>query len=133
MDSELKAEWVAALRSDRYKQGIGSLRFQASKAGEPDTFCCLGVLCDLLAKRGEGHWETDRREAMFVFGDGTSNSLGLPEGVRLRAGLAPDDTFPYVVVNGKEVTLDILNDRGTKAEGKQYTFADLADLIEEQL
>ena len=37
---EMKA-WVAALRSGKYKQGTGRLR------GKDDTYCCLGVKCDV--------------------------------------------------------------------------------------
>lgn len=33
-------EWIAALRSGKYKQGEARLR-------ERDTFCCLGVACDI--------------------------------------------------------------------------------------
>lgn len=38
MDKKLKAKWVRALRSGRYKQGKGLLQ-----RGERN--CCLGVLC----------------------------------------------------------------------------------------
>lgn len=38
---ELKAKWVEALRSGKYKQGILCLR------SFDDKFCCLGVLCDI--------------------------------------------------------------------------------------
>ena len=38
MDAKLKAKWVKALRSGRYKQGEGYLK-------DGDTYCCLGVLC----------------------------------------------------------------------------------------
>lgn len=38
-------KWVAALRSDEYKQGTGRLRGVAG-------FCCLGVACDLAVKEG---------------------------------------------------------------------------------
>lgn len=41
MNQEVKQLWVAALRSDNYKQGIRNLRIR-------DNFCCLGVLCDLF-------------------------------------------------------------------------------------
>lgn len=41
MNAELKAKWVAALRSGNYKQGVGTLRSDSGK------FCCLGVLCDV--------------------------------------------------------------------------------------
>lgn len=49
MDSVLKQKWVDALRSGAYKQGNGYLRTKEDK------FCCLGVLCDLMADR----WITD--------------------------------------------------------------------------
>lgn len=41
MSPELKAKWVAALRSGEYKQGREVLR-------NGDQFCCLGVLCDII-------------------------------------------------------------------------------------
>lgn len=43
MNKENAAKWVAALRSGEYTQAEGRLR-----AG--DSFCCLGVLCDLYAR-----------------------------------------------------------------------------------
>lgn len=51
MKKALKAKWVAALRSGKYKQGEEYLKLTGS-AG--NTFCCLGVLCDIspaVAKR----------------------------------------------------------------------------------
>lgn len=41
MDQEVKARWVEALRSGKYKQGQGSLH------NDEDEFCCLGVLCEI--------------------------------------------------------------------------------------
>jgi hypothetical protein len=38
MDAELKAKWVAALRSGSYKQTHGQLV-------KHDAYCCLGVWC----------------------------------------------------------------------------------------
>ena len=49
MDKALKAKWLEALRSGKYKQGRGKLR------SVDDEFCCLGVLCDIS---GQGEWET---------------------------------------------------------------------------
>lgn len=53
MNPELKQQWVKALRSGEYKQGIGVLRSM------DDHFCCLGVLCDVVNPEGwaspEGH------------------------------------------------------------------------------
>lgn len=53
MKDSLRKQWVAALRSGKYKQGEGKLR---KLAVDPETceptgeqqFCCLGVLCDLV-------------------------------------------------------------------------------------
>ena len=39
MPPEIK-QWVEALRSGKYKQGRGQLRFK-------NEYCCLGVLCDI--------------------------------------------------------------------------------------
>lgn len=40
MDAQLKAKWVEALRSGKYRQGRSTLKHSGS-------FCCLGVLCDV--------------------------------------------------------------------------------------
>jgi len=45
MDKKIKARWVKALRSGKYKQGVGMLANAREK-----TYCCLGVLCDLAVK-----------------------------------------------------------------------------------
>ncbi len=39
------AEWLVALRSDKYKQGKGALKLSFQKE---DRFCCMGVLCDVV-------------------------------------------------------------------------------------
>ena len=43
--NENAKEWVKALRSGDYKQGHGRLHVD-------DTYCCLGVACDLFIKQG---------------------------------------------------------------------------------
>jgi hypothetical protein len=50
VDQALKTKWVAALRSGDYKQGTGVLR------RNDDTFCCLGVLCDIINPK---KWQTE--------------------------------------------------------------------------
>lgn len=45
MNPEIKKLWVDALKSGEYEQGRGALC-----VGE--SFCCLGVLCDLAVKQG---------------------------------------------------------------------------------
>lgn len=49
MNKEVKEKWLAALRSGSYKQGRGVLREQCQ---DGDKFCCLGVLCDIVAPEG---------------------------------------------------------------------------------
>ena len=46
MNPEVKAKWVAALRSGEYEQGTEMLR-----PGE-NTYCCLGVLADVVDPNG---------------------------------------------------------------------------------
>lgn len=48
MDPEIKAKWVAALRSGEYKQTRGMLK---KEGPDGPSFCCLGVLADVI---GEG-------------------------------------------------------------------------------
>jgi hypothetical protein len=43
MKEDIKDIWLQALRSGDYKQGSGALK-------KGDSFCCLGVLCDLHSK-----------------------------------------------------------------------------------
>lgn len=57
MKPAIKASWIRALRSGRYKQGHGALAVQDGKS-----WCCLGVLCNLPSVPGE--WTND------VDGDG---------------------------------------------------------------
>jgi hypothetical protein len=40
MKQSIAKQWVAALRSGKYKQGKRRLK-------DGDNFCCLGVLCDI--------------------------------------------------------------------------------------
>lgn len=59
MNPKVKAAWLKALRSGKYRQARGSLNTSGA-------YCCLGVLCDVTKKfpsiqqAVEGHWETLR-------------------------------------------------------------------------
>ncbi len=138
MNPEIKAKWVAALRSGEFTQGHGGLYNR-----ETDSYCCLGVLCELAARenvvnhvRGEQPAHavmnpTSREFDFFgdhevVFGDNpTANSFVLPVQVQEWAGLA----YPiggYVPWEDDVTGLDYANDNGG-------TFEVIADLIEEYL
>lgn len=43
VNKTLQRDWIHALESGKYKQGQNCLRDQNNK------FCCLGVLCDIVA------------------------------------------------------------------------------------
>lgn len=49
MKSHVLDEMVERLRSGKYKQGSGYLRFRHE---DGDRFCCLGVLCEMAAEDG---------------------------------------------------------------------------------
>jgi len=118
MNVEVKAEWLAALRSGEYEQGQDALRHNGK-------FCCLGVLCDLAAKHGVGRWELS---AHFHDGDCVADDV-LTDKVREWAGL--DQVNPILEILDSQERLIVepiaeLNDRG-------IPFTVLADEIEKQL
>lgn len=53
MDPKVKAAWLRALRSGKYKQGRETL-CQARTPENPAKWCCLGVLADVAV---DGEWE----------------------------------------------------------------------------
>jgi hypothetical protein len=120
MNPEIKAQWLADLRSDEFAQATGYLRDQ-------DAYCCLGVLCKQAAAAGVVT-ETRDEEDTFRYG----GAIGaLPDEVVDWAGL--DDTDPYVdfaPAEGDETfreSLSSINDDYKK------NFREIADLIEAQL
>jgi hypothetical protein len=48
MEKELAMRWVEALKSGHYKQGRGWLHDRGN-----NTWCCLGVLCDVGGFKSE--------------------------------------------------------------------------------
>ena len=130
--------WIEALRSGRYQQGDETLR--ASK----DSFCCLGVACDLFNPLG---WDYKPDEG-YVFLDGFLCEM--PPVVARHFGLQPYEVDPII---SREVILDYtesLNDSyrsmvlrsciedyidGTNLSTLNdtgATFQEIADLIERQ-
>lgn len=110
MDAKIKEKWVSALRSGEYTQGRNRLR-------DNNSFCCLGVLCDLAAEENVGTWnELDQ----FCIDDKyfTSAVLFPPEAVTQNwAGFSNSDMelVSYLAEN---------NDQG-------FSFTTIAEYIEE--
>lgn len=67
MNPEVKEKWVAALRSGKYKQVEGRLR---SDTG--DSYCCLGVLCDVNNPR---QWKSDDGYYVYLYKSTVGNDL----------------------------------------------------------
>lgn len=133
MNPEVKAKWLAALRSGEYEQTEGRLH---DKVG----YCCLGVLCDLYTKEVGGHWEqVDTGSHTFSFYDGVET---------------PADGFPTLAVcewaglpnNNPSVTLEVPDDWEDRPVGGKIiaslsetndelgcTFGMIANIVEEQL
>lgn len=128
MNPEVKAEWLAALRSGDYEQGAGFLRTDDNK------YCCLGVLCAIA----ETYGVIDTPELLektsisytYIFdyhGIDTAENSVLPDPVRKWAELSSDvGMLPITDEDGDKLSLAFLNDNGT-------SFEEIANLIEEHL
>ena len=65
MDAKLKEDWVKALRSGAYRQGLGSLN-------QGSSYCCLGVL---VVVAGLDMEEAKMSYATIPLQDGAINKL----------------------------------------------------------
>ena len=92
-------EWTDALRSKNYKQGKSRLR------NTNNTFCCLGVLCDLIDSKAWDH--ADRWNGCL---------LGLPKSIE-------KDLFKIL---NPDNSVMLMND------DFNLSFDDIADKIEEE-
>lgn len=122
MDADIKQEWVRRLRSGDYKQGMAYLR------RTDDTYCCLGVLCEIAVEQNVIPEPTNTNSFLedSYYAYGVGNTGVLPKVVMAWAGL--DDSVPdvYIPEFGR-VSLAGLND------GEGYTFDQIADVIDNQL
>jgi hypothetical protein len=113
MNPEVKAAWVAALRSGEYRQGQGGLR-----AG--DEFCCLGVLCDLKGDDWIAGHNNDE-----VYGYSLRGVFDMP----------PASVYSWAGCNlaAAKVTIDGVTKPVADHNDEGATFAEIADAIEAQL
>lgn len=115
MNPDKKLLWTDALRSDRFKQGIGRLTGITEQGEDKD--CCLGVLCKVAVENGVVV-EVDRTGPYVSYGGSYS---ALPFAVMDWAGLDSDD--PDL---GKQPA-SVWNDLD------EASFSDIADLIDAHL
>jgi hypothetical protein len=130
MNPEIKAQWLAALRSGEYTQTNGALRREDSDGSVG--FCCLGVLCDVLAKDGKVKYEPEagypdlRNYGAGVDSEGdfvSGSAFSLPYVVCELVGISTD-AGEFEDAEGHNRSLISLND----SQGK--TFPEIADFIE---
>jgi hypothetical protein len=122
MNAQVKQQWIEALRSGEYSQAREQLRVK-------DSFCCLGVLCDLYSKtKGENYWKAEGYGCYYFESLPDQYEYGtLPQNVSEWAGLGGTDN-PVVEYNEeKVVAVSDLNDK------EQLSFNQIAAIIEEQL
>lgn len=112
MKKEIADKWAAALRSGEYKQTTSALN-------RMDSFCCLGVLCEVVIKDGlvldkvrpDGYMRT-------AYGRDASKDY-LPREVVVYSGMKTHNgAWP-----SEKGGLAVLNDSGV-------SFQEIADIIE---
>lgn len=136
---ELLRGWVAALRSGNYPQCKSRLR--EFDADGKYSYCCLGVLGDLMIKKFPHVFQWDDEDPRAIrwtpyngeeSGYDTKEGFVLPAGMAILAGFIRGDIDyhdgdPTVAIGPEytpeENTLAALNDAG-------YTFERIAELIE---
>lgn len=87
MDQKIKAEWIAALRGEKYKQIKGCLH-------DDGGYCCLGVLCEIV---GGPKWE-DHGLTYFFDGDDTMP----PDTIKDRAGIGEEVAEKFAAMNDND-------------------------------
>lgn len=128
MNADVRAAWVAALRSGEYKQGHGALCQDDPEAEGEKLYCCLGVLAELAAEAGivspakkEAKEEGVSVRWLYSSKSGDYSSF-LSREMRKWAGI--EDLDPTVLIHSRSVPLSKLNDE------LGYTFDDIADVLE---
>lgn len=118
MNKAVKAKWVKALRSGKYKQA--RRRLLNEKTGG---MCCLGVLCDIYRNERGGQWG---KGGTFIASSRDKESHVLPRSVSKWACLDINATFLEFKGRG-DCSLTEAND------DRRLRFTTIADAIEAQL
>jgi len=116
VNKEAIKKWIEALRSGQYKQGIYSLRNHNDD--EDDTFCCLGVACDLFAEEVGGEWQRAGDDYKFQIVDNQHYGVSF---------------MPSPMVEYLGLSDGFLNDKLSAMNDGEYSFEQIADEIEKEL
>lgn len=118
MDPEVKAQWVEALRSGKYRQG-NSVLARYDHRQKRYNYCCLGVLCNLDTNVQR---RRDPGTKIAVYYDTVEPHLAsgydcyLPDTMRERVGLTHQTMIDLAVMNDGDMS-----------------FSEIADWIEREL
>lgn len=118
MNAEIKAQWVAALRSGEFTQCGYALSVN-------EEYCCLGVLCELAARAGVVSKNVGPNHPVSYGWEGNVNTL--PAEVCNWSGLTWSDPYVDIGDDPSRCSLSKLNDFHRK------NFNQIADIIEAQL
>jgi hypothetical protein len=100
VDKTIKKSWTSALRSGKFRQCQGTLRRNYLAHAEiSSSYCCLGVLCDILQPPGENLWkeEIDSDDKPYWIYRGAVNSL--TEDLRNETKLSASDVAYLMKMN----------------------------------
>lgn len=126
MDQKIKQDWIDALRSGKFIQG-----FDVLNDIRTNTYCCLGVLCELANEAGVVKKDIlDDSGAWSFYNplDLDDSSLAvLPEAVQRWAGVNFNDVSIGISRKGDKRRATTWNDT------KRASFAEIADMIEVSL
>lgn len=161
MKAEVKAEWLKRLRSGEYKQTGGVLHRIVGDDDRVDTFCCLGVLCEIAVEQGvvksfDSLPENSDREVDYGLTKSDATTGVPPQEVLVWAEVPKrqydsglkvhNDEFHFEVEEGSEWHTrlgDTLNQgfAGSRSDrtyslvemndSGKFTFAEIADVIEQ--
>jgi hypothetical protein len=128
VNQEIKAAWVAALRSGEFEQGRGAL-FGVDDQGKA-SYCCLGVLSKLAVDA-----EVVEMDPTSQLGNGCHRFGRMSsEGFKGTYSYLPVDVQDWAGVNGDpEVTIDEKTMYLSQHNDMGATFAQIAEAIESQL
>lgn len=84
----LQIKWLAALRSGKYKQGKYALKRVLPEEEGGTTFCCLGVLCDIVDSTKWTELNDAESGGVQIYNDG--GALCPPESLLKTAGVGEE-------------------------------------------
>lgn len=118
MPKKLKAIWLKALRSGKYKRAKGTLYDQTTCG-----FCCLGVL-EHAVTGGVEYIESDNSPRMYPTVNWLSeNDINFNQSCGFNSGYGDCKVF----YSGRVIRLSELNDSG------KLSFKKIADIIDKQV